>query len=343
MKDRTFLRIYAGAGAVYLILSGCFLSYLFFRSEDIGLRSAAVCFAVLAFLLGWLLLCQIRKKLSAFAEGLCARIDNMVNGGKDDMPDCEPETLAAKLDFKMKRLYQIHLQSRERLKAEKQEIQELISDISHQVKTPLSNLKMYNSTLMERSLSPEKEHEFLSLMDTQISKLDFLIQSMVKASQLEAGIIELKVKPSPIYDTVARALGGIVLPAEKKGIKVSVLCDQAVVVPHDVKWTAEALFNLLDNAVKYTDPGGRVGISVEKWKIYTKIDISDTGRGIPENRWAQIFQRFYRGEEVHDIPGVGLGLYLSREIVSKQRGYIQVKSEVAKGSTFSVFLPNESI
>lgn len=340
MKDRSFLRICASVGAGYLVLAGSFLCFLFFRSEDAALRAAAVCFTVLIFLLGRLLLRLVRNKLVAFTEGLCVRIDNMANGGKDDAPDYESETLAAKLNFKLKRLYQIHLQSRERLRAEKQEVQEMISDISHQVKTPVANLKMYNSTLMERRLPPEKRQEFLSLMDMQINKLDFLMQSMIKTSRLEAGSIELEVKPFPIYDTIARALGGIVLPAEKKEIEVSVSCDQAVVVPHDVKWTSEALFNILDNAVKYTDPGGKIGVSAEKWKLYTRIDVSDTGRGIPEDHYAQIFKRFYREEEVHDVPGVGLGLFLCREIISRQGGYVQVKSEPGKGSVFSVFLPN---
>ena len=224
---------------------------------------------------------------------------------------------------------------------EKQSIQEMISDISHQVKTPLTNLKMYNSTLLERQLAPEKEREFHKLMETQIDKLDFLMQAMVKMSRLETGLIALSVSPAPIYDTIGLALAGIERSAEKKQIGVTVSCDSGLIVPHDKKWTAEALFNILDNAVKYTLPGGKISVAVERWEMATKIDIADTGRGISEQHYAQIFKRFYREDEVHDISGVGVGLYLCREIISKQGGYIQVKSEVGQGSTFSVFLPNE--
>lgn len=227
------------------------------------------------------------------------------------------------------------------MQEEKQSIQEIISDISHQVKTPMTNLKMYNSTLLERQLAPEKEQEFHKLMETQINKLDFLMQAMVKMSRLETGVITLSVSPAPIYDTVGLALTGIVLPAEKKNIEVVIDCDPALVMPHDKKWTAEALFNILDNAVKYTQSGGKVFVRAERWEMATKVDITDTGRGIPEQHLAQIFKRFYREDDVHDVDGVGIGLYLSREIISKQGGYIQVKSEVSKGSTFSVFLPNE--
>lgn len=341
MKDKTFMRVYAYVGTVYLAISFLFLLFIYFRSEDIFLLIVSLCFILLVLLLGCLFLHIVRTKLSAITEDLCVRIDNMMNDVKDITTDFESETLVAKLNFKLKRLYQIHLQNGEQLKREKQVIQEMISDISHQVKTPIANLKMYNSTLMEQQLAPERENEFLSLMDMQINKLDFLMQSMIKTSRLETGIIVLEAKPTPVYSTIARALGGIVLPAEKKDIDVSISCDQAITIPHDAKWTAEALFNILDNAVKYTEPGGKIKISVEKWKIYTKISISDTGRGIPEEHYAQIFKRFYREEEVHEIPGVGIGLYLCREIITLEGGYIEVKSRVRRGSTFSIFLPNE--
>ena len=110
---------------------------------------------------------------------------------------------------------------------------------------------------------------------------------------------------------------------------------------HDRKWTSEALFNILDNAVKYTPSGGSISVSVESWEMYLKIDISDTGKGIAENRQGTIFLRFYREEEVHDIEGIGIGLYLAREIITMQGGYIKVVSEIRKGSTFSVFLPRK--
>lgn len=108
---------------------------------------------------------------------------------------------------------------------------------------------------------------------------------------------------------------------------------------HDSKWTAEALFNLLDNAVKYTPAGGKISVSVEQWEMYIKLDVTDTGKGISESNQASIFRRFYREEEVHDKPGVGIGLYLAREIITWQGGYIKVVSEIGKGSTFSVLLP----
>lgn len=274
------------------------------------------------FLLGITLILVLRKKLLAFSESLNVCIDDIVNGKNEVDFDLESETLTGKFNYKLKRLYEIMERNSNQTKIEKKAIQEMISDISHQVKTPVANLKMYNSTLLERPLSPQKQREFLSIMETQINKLDFLMQSMVKMSRLETGVITLAIQTAPLYDTVGLALGSIVLPAEKKNIEVSVDCDQSLEVPHDKKWTAEALFNILDNAIKYTAPGGKIAVVVERWEMATKIDISDTGKGIPERHLAQIFKRFYREDDVHDIDGIGIGLYLCREIITRQGGYI---------------------
>ena len=142
-----------------------------------------------------------------------------------------------------------------------------------------------------------------------------------------------------MFDTLAQAMNGIVYSAEKKDISVTVDCPEDLHLSHDSKWTAEAIFNLLDNAVKYTPTGGRISVSVEQWEMYIKLNVTDTGKDISESNQASVFRRFYREEEVHDEPGVGIGLYLAREIITLQGGYIKVTSEIGKGSTFSVFLP----
>lgn len=340
-KDLSTNRLYIGIGVAFLLLTVCFNMIVFFSTESLAIWEAAIAYSLLLLLLGIILIIMLRGKLLAFSDSLNACIDDIVNGKQNVSFDLESETLIGKFSLKLKRLYEIMQSGRRQVQEEKQTIQEMISDISHQVKTPVTNLKMYNSTMLERQLSPEKEREFHKLMESQIDKLDFLMQTMVKMSRLETGIIVLSISPSPIYDTVGLALSGIEFSAGKKQIEVSVDCDPSLTVTHDKKWTAEALFNILDNAVKYTPPGGKISVTVQRWEMVTKIDITDTGRGIPEQHLAQIWGRFYRGNDVHDIDGVGIGLYLSREIISKQGGYIQVASEVGKGSTFSVFLPNE--
>lgn len=215
----------------------------------------------------------------------------------------------------------------------------LVSDISHQVKTPVSNLKMVTDTLLTRPVTNQERTDFLQGIRDQTDKLDFLFQALVKTSRLETGAIRLNKKDGLLFDTLAQAMSGIVYSAEKKDIAVTVDCPEDLHLLHDSKWTAEALFNLLDNAVKYTPAGGKISVSVERWEMYVKLDVADTGKGISESNQASIFRRFYREEEVHDEPGVGIGLYLAREIITRQGGYIKVASEIGKGSIFSVFLP----
>lgn len=332
--------IFVGVGSAFLVLMINFHIILFYQTEDWVVLGSAFIFSLLVLLLGILFIVLIKSKLTAFSDSLNACMDDLVAGKEDVNFDLESETLIGKFSFKLQRLYEMMQNGKRQVQEEKQAIQEIISDISHQVKTPVTNLKMYNSTLLERELTSEKTREFHVMMESQIEKLDFLMQAMVKMSRLESGVITLSVSPAPIYDTIGLALSGIERVAEQKNMKVTVHCDPAIVVPHDKKWTAEALFNILDNAVKYTPSGGKISVMVEEWEMATKVDIADTGKGIPEQHYAQIFKRFYREDDVHDISGVGVGLYLCREIISKQGGYIQVKSEIGQGSTFSVFLPN---
>jgi len=281
----------------------------------------------------------LRRKLVLFSDNLCRTIDDMLDGAAPPPQIYEEESLFYKINHQLARLYEVLRENRESIAKERADLQELISDISHQVKTPISNLKMVNATLLEQPMPEEKQREFLQASSGQLEKLDFLMQAMIKTSRLETGVISLERKVQPIYDTLAAALGGILLNAERKNIHVSVDCPTDIVLAHDRKWTSEALFNILDNAVKYTTADGNIQVSVQSWEFYVKIDITDSGKGIAEGRQGMIFKRFYREEEVHDIEGIGIGLYLAREIVTMQGGYIKVVSKVGDGSTFSVFLP----
>ena len=286
-----------------------------------------VCFAVL-----------IRRKLVMFSDVFCSQMDDMLSGNVQPMQNVDVESLFYKMNYRLERLYEVMEENKNSIAKERADQQELISDISHQVKTPIANLKMINNTLLENEVPVQKQREFLTAQTSQIDKLDFLMQAMIKTSRLETGVISLEQKRQPVYDTLAAALGCILLNAEKKRIDVQVECPEDIEARHDRKWTGEALFNILDNAVKYTPEGGQIYVLVEGWEMYVKIDIADTGIGISEQHQGTIFKRFYREDAVHDMDGIGIGLYLAREIVSLQGGYIRVVSEVGKGSTFSVFL-----
>ena len=281
------------------------------------------------------------KRLSQFTADLCQTLDHMIAGNEAPQRPEDSETQLARIGHRLARLYQIMQENRRRVDEERQELQTLVSDISHQVKTPVSNLKMATDTLLEKPMTEAERIDFIRGIRSQTDKLDFLFQALVKTSRLETGVIQLDKKLGRLFDTVAQAMSGIVYAAEKKGIAVSVDCPEDLTVFHDSKWTSEALFNLLDNAVKYTPAGGKIAVSVVLWEMYVEIKVTDTGKGISESNQAAIFRRFYREEEVHEQQGVGIGLYLAREIVTRQGGYIKVVSEPGKGSEFSIMLPTK--
>lgn len=283
----------------------------------------------------------VRRKLTLFSDLFCRTLDDMLSGNIAPLEMVEEESLFYKINYRLGRLYEVMNENRRSIAKERADLQELVSDISHQVKTPIANLKMINSTLMNQEVPAQKREEFLSASASQLEKLDFLMQAMIKTSRLETGIISLDKKKQPVYDTLASALGGILLNAEKKQIDVQVNCPEHLSVPHDRKWTSEALFNILDNAVKYTPEKGQISVSVECWELYLKISISDTGKGIPEKHQGTIFRRFYREDDVHDVEGIGIGLYLAREIIAMQEGYIKVASTPGIGSCFMIFLPRD--
>ncbi len=312
---------------------------LFLITKDLQVVLCGGLLTVVFLIWIWLFLHYFQKKLILFTNSLCRMLDDMMDSAARPEMDYEAETLLSRIGHRLERLYNVMQKDRNAIAKEKADLQSLLSDVSHQTKTPIANLKMLNETMLTRPITEEERWEFLQATDSQLDKLDFLIQAMVKTSRLESGVITLEKKNAPIEETLVSAINGILAPMEKKKIELTVNCPQGLTIAHDSRWTSEALFNLLDNAVKYTPAGGSIRISVQNWEMYLKINVTDTGRGIPESEYAAIFKRFYREESVHEVDGIGIGLYLAREIITMQGGYIMVASEVGKGSTFSIFLP----
>ena len=328
-----------------LVVAGLLLSMtaitlaLFLTTKQTAVLLAGGALSLCALVWSFLLTLAFGKRLSLFTSDLCQTLDHMIEGEVAPRRAEDSETMLARISHRLSRLYQIMQENRRKVDEERKELQALVSDISHQVKTPVSNLKMAADTLLEKSMAEAERTDFIQGIRTQTDKLDFLFQALVKTSRLETGVIQLDKKPYRLFDTVAQAMSGIVYAAEKKQIAVSVDCPEDLTLSHDSKWTSEALFNLLDNAVKYTSVGGNISVSVVEWEMYVEVKVTDTGKGISESNQAAIFRRFYREEEVHEQQGVGIGLYLAREIVTRQGGYIKVISELGQGSTFSIMLP----
>lgn len=197
---------------------------------------------------------------------------------------------------------------------------------------------MYSDTIINNNLQKEQENEFLNIISNQVDKLEFLMNSLTKMSRLETNMIVLNKESSKFMECIEKAEEQVKPLAENKNIEIRVTGENCI-VQYDKKWTLEAICNLLENAIKYTNQNGKIIINLEKLETFLKIDIIDNGIGIDEENINNIFKRFFRERKVNNIEGIGIGLYLSKNIIEAQNGYIKVKSKVNEGSTFSVFLP----
>ncbi len=260
-------------------------------------------------------------------------LDKAIDGSFTE--SCFDESQLSYIENKMWKYLSSSEISARKTAEEKAKIKTLIADISHQTKTPVSNILLYSELLVECDLS-DTEKDYANRIFSQSEKLSFLITSLVKLSRLETGIIALSPKENEIEPMLRDIILQAQAKADEKGLSLTLECGDEKAV-FDEKWTNEAVWNIVDNALKYTDKGG-IKITVKEYEMFVCIEISDTGRGIPESEQAQIFSRFYRSENTSSEEGVGIGLYLARQIISAENGYIKVMSKIGKGSTFSVFL-----
>lgn len=247
------------------------------------------------------------------------------------------ETELSRVEAKWKHFLEASVISKKNLEAEKESMKSLISDISHQTKTPIANIRLYGELLEERLKEPE-ELEMIRQIRSQTEKLDFLLRSLTKMSRLESGILGMLPVEGPVTELLHEAAAEIRPKAEQKGIRVKTVCPTPFPLLLDKKWTAEALYNILDNAVKYSPADSEIILSARAYEMYGAVSVKDEGIGIAEEEIPKIFQRFYRSEKVREEEGVGIGLYLAREILRKQDGYIKVTSRPDEGSTFSLYL-----
>lgn len=279
--------------------------------------------------------CYYRRKERKLLGSINAMLDCAIDGTFTE--GLFDESVLSLTETKLNGFLSQTSASSRNLSEEKEKLKELISDISHQTKTPIANILLYSQLLCEKDLSDE-EKSCAAAASQQAEKLSFLINALVKTSRLETGIVTLNPCAAEVDDMLAAVKEQVAIKAEAKNISLDFV-QSGQKACFDAKWTAEAVFNIVDNAVKYTAPGGFVKVSVTPYQMFCRIDIEDNGAGISEEEQAKIFLRFYRSRESGTSEGVGIGLYLAREIITGQNGYIKVMSEKGKGSTFSVFLP----
>ncbi|HCL4548071.1 HAMP domain-containing histidine kinase [Clostridium botulinum] len=222
------------------------------------------------------------------------------------------------------------------LKKEKIFLKNIISDISHQLKTPLSSLIMFNELMKDENMPMEDRKNFLKLSDEQLRRMEWLIINLLKIGRLEAGVVEFIRENNPLYVTVNKALAGLSEKAKEKSQQVIVDIDEDVYFKHDMDWTAEAISNIIKNSIEHTDNYGQIKISCEETPISLTISIKDNGEGIPEKLQNKIFERFYKGENSVNPSSIGIGLSLTKSIIESQNGSIIVESEMGEGTEFII-------
>lgn len=278
-----------------------------------------------------------RRKTKKILKTLHAMLDSAMDGSFTEKSF--DESLLSSVENRFNQYLSASEVSVRNLTLEKNKIKELIADISHQTKTPLANILLYAQLLEEQEL-PEQSSVCVKSLNEQAQKLSFLITSLVKLSRLETGILTLH----PTYQSVQPMLDEVktqcASAAAQKQLKFFVDSTNASAI-FDLKWTTEAVCNLVDNAIKYTPANGTIHISVKVYELFCRINVADSGIGISETEQAKIFTRFYRSQSVSEQEGVGIGLYLTRQILAQQGGYIKVASSLGNGAVFSAFLPKK--
>lgn len=275
-----------------------------------------------------------RRRTRRILENLNRMLDIAMQG--DFTEDSFDESLLSALECKLAHYLAASTVSARNVQAEKDKLKALVGDISHQTKTPIANILLYTQLLMEQPGNTA----CLDALDGQTKKLQSLIDALVKTSRLESGAIALHPVPGKLLPMLESAVSQLAPKAAAKKIQISLEATAADAV-FDPKWTEEAIYNLLDNAVKYTSAGGAVRVTATAYQMFSAIHVSDTGPGIPEEEQPRVFQRFYRGAEHAEEEGVGIGLYLVWQIAEGQGGYVKVSSQKGVGSTFSLYLPKK--
>ncbi len=223
--------------------------------------------------------------------------------------------------------------SNEALKNDKSVLAEYLADISHQLKTPLTSM-MVMTDIIKDERNGEKREEFLAVVQNQLEKIKWLISTLLKISRLDAGTVEFANTKYMLSDMLGECLKPFLITADVKNIKF-ITDIQNFEIRGDKNWTAEAVQNIIKNCLEHTDGGGEIRIESVASSVYNKLIISDNGCGISKKDLPHIFERFYRGENSSD-DSIGIGLALSRDILSKQNAVIEAQSQEGRGTSFTV-------
>lgn len=275
-----------------------------------------------------------QNRVEATYQELLLKLDRAIGGEIQDT--AYDESMDAAIAERLNRVVQISGMNQEKAERERDTIKSLISDISHQVRTPLTNIMLYVGLLQEQDLD-ESTMRLAEKIQKQSMKLDFFMKELVKSSYAEQKMISIHPEMTGVEEMINTACQMVEVAALKK--KIDIVKEVTEVLCYaDKKWTTEAIGNVLDNAVKYSPEDSQVKVNALPYESFICIQIVDQGIGIREEEQGMVFERFYRSKDVSSEPGFGIGLYLVREVLVKQGGYVKITSEMEKGTTVQLYL-----
>lgn len=264
----------------------------------------------------------IVRRVSDVLYELGGMIECLTEGRPEAVFPAAEDTILSRLQSQLMRLYDIMHSYEEREQQMRSQLDENIGDLVHQLNTPVTNIGMYTEFLHRNDLTEKERERFLSCLAEQAHKLSWLGNSFAKISRLETGLICLKPERVKLQPVILQAVGQIMEKAQLLGMEILLKGDVQAEVLADARWTAEAVFNVLDNAVKYGDKDSSIEIEVTGLTSYAGIAVRNRGRRIDQEEYHNLFKRFYRGKGTVETEGSGLGLYIVRKILEDQKGYI---------------------
>ncbi len=221
----------------------------------------------------------------------------------------------------------------------KEFLRNIISDISHQLKTPLAALDIYNGIIQQEAADPETVRQFADLSEQELDRIELLVQNLLKMARLEAGAITLERKPERLAELLAQVRQQYLFRSLQEQKQIELLGDEQTTLLCDRVWLAEALGNLVKNALEHTQPGDKILIRWQQSPCLTQISVEDNGSGIHPEDLYHIFKRFYRSRFSQATQGIGLGLSLAKSIIEAHQGSVEVRSQLGQGTVFTVSLP----
>ena len=282
---------------------------------------------------------RVDENLYAFSD----MMEELVEGRVRIVFPRTGDTILSRMQEQLLRLYDILCSYEERERQFRRQLDENIGDLVHQLNTPITNIRMYAGFLGIDDLSAKERERFIACLEAQAQKLSWLGESFSKISRLETGIIRLKPEWQSLENVLLQAVGQVMEKAKHRGMEIELIGHVKSMVMADAKWTAEAVFNVLDNAVKYGDAGSRIEMEMTELTNYVGVAVRNSGMAIAPEDYPKLFKRFYRGVDAGEREGVGLGLYIARKILEEEGGYIKTGRTADGRTEFVLYLASDSL